>query len=158
MKPREVLRRIMDFHLGIAEHYAELGVEIVSLSDDLGTQQGLLLSPQIIDEFLMPEYRRLIGFYKRRGVTVNFHSCGHVEPLIGRFLERGIDILNPIQASANDLDALRRATQGRIALQGGDGGFFCRPDQGMPWPREHLRALEDAVAEFGTYPLTTEAV
>lgn len=97
MKPREVLRRIMDFHLGIAEHYAELGVEIVSLSDDLGTQQGLLLSPQIIDEFLMPEYRRLIGFYKRRGVTVNFHSCGHVEPLIGRFLERGIDILNPIR-------------------------------------------------------------
>ena len=179
---REVLRRIMDFHLGIAEHYAELGVEIVSLSDDLGTQQGLLLSPQIIDEFLMPEYRRLIGFYKRRGVTVNFHSCGHVEPLIGRFLELGIDILNPIQASANDLDAVRRATQGRIALQGGvssalvvsgpaeaireevrrrilqlgrDGGYFCRPDQGMPWPREHLRALEDAVAEFGTYPLTT---
>lgn len=177
---REVLHRIMDFHLGIARHYAELGVEIVSLSDDLGTQQGLLLSPSIIDEFLVPEYRRLFDFYKRRGVLVNFHSCGHVEPLIGRFLELGVDILNPIQASANDLEALRAATQGRIALQGGvssalvvsgptgairdevqrrirqlgrHGGYFCRPDQGMPWPDDHIRALEDSVDEFGRYPV-----
>lgn len=179
---REVLHRITNFHLGIAEHYVEFGVEMVSMSDDLGTQQGLLLSPQTIREFLVPEYRRLFDFYKRRGVLVNFHSCGHIEPLIDLFLELGVDILNPVQATANDLDAIRRATQGRIALQGGidsalvvsgpveaireevrrriaqlglDGGYFCRPDQGMPWPGGHIRALEEAVDEFGSYPLAT---
>ena len=27
------------------------------------------------------------------------------------------------------------------------------PDQGMPWPEEHARALEEAIAEYGVYPL-----
>ncbi len=77
---REVLHRIMDFHLGIARHYAAVGVEMVTMTDDLGTQRGLLLSPQIIEEFLVPEYARLFAFYKERGVLVNFHSCGHILP------------------------------------------------------------------------------
>jgi hypothetical protein len=38
-----------------------VGVEMVGMSDDLGTQRGLLLSPKIIQEFLVPEYRRLFG-------------------------------------------------------------------------------------------------
>lgn len=178
---RELLHHIMDFHLGIARHYVEVGVEMVGMSDDLGTQRGLLLSPKIIETFFVPEYRRLFDFYKDRGVWVNFHSCGHVTPLLQTFIELGVDILNPVQATANDLDALRAATQGRLALQGGvssativagpveairaevatrlwqlgrDGGYFCGPDQGMPWPEAHVQALHDAVADLGRYPLS----
>jgi uroporphyrinogen decarboxylase len=104
-----------------------------------------------------------------------------VEELIPIFLELGIDILNPIQATANNLDRLRALTQGRMALQGGissglivsgpidaivaevrrrmgqlgrEGGYFCSSDQGMPWPREHYDALMQAVATYGVYPLT----
>jgi uroporphyrinogen decarboxylase len=177
---REVLHRTMDFHLGIARHYAAVGVEMVTMTDDLGTQRGLLLSPQVISEFLVPEYARLFAFYRERGVLVNFHSCGHVLPLIDTFAALGVDILNPAQATANDLDELRRRTQGRMALQGGvssatvvrgpaeairaevaerlwqlgrDGGYFCCPDQGMPWPEAHIQALHDAVRELGSYPL-----
>jgi uroporphyrinogen decarboxylase len=104
---KEVLHRIMDFHLGIARHYLEVGVEIVGMSDDLGTQRGLLLSPKVIEEFFVPEYRRLFDLYKSHDVLVNFHSCGHIMPLVETFVDLGVDILNPIQASANDLDALR---------------------------------------------------
>ena len=155
----------MDFQLGIARHYLSLGVEIVEMSDDLGTQSRLLLSPAVIREFLLPEYRRLFELYKARGVLVNFHSCGHIEPALDMFLELGVDILNPVQKTANDLAAVRRKTAGRMALQGGissgliasgpipaireevrrcigllgrDGGYFCGPDQGMPWPEGAL--------------------
>jgi uroporphyrinogen decarboxylase len=113
-------------------------------------------------------------------VLVNFHSCGHIEPVLDMFLELGVDILNPVQKTANDLAAVRRKTAGRMALQGGissgliaggpipaireevrrcigllgrDGGYFCGPDQGMPWPEENYQALADAVEEFGRYPL-----
>ena len=75
---------------------------------------------------------------------------------------------------------IRHATQGRMALQGGvssativsgpveairrevaqrlwqlgrDGGYFCGPDQGMPWPEAHIRALHNAVDDLGAYPL-----
>lgn len=177
---REVLRRIMDFQLGIARHYLALGVELVSLSDDLGMQCGPIMAPEMIREFFLPEYRRLCDLYRSRGVLMNFHSCGHIEPVLDIFLELGIDVLNPVQATANDLDAVRRRTQGRIALAGAvssatvmagpvgrireevrtrirqlgrEGGYFCWADQGMPFPPEHLQALREAVVEFGHYPL-----
>lgn len=177
---RELLHRIMDFQLGIVKHYLSVGVEMVTMSDDLGTQNGLLLSPEIIQEFLVPEYRRLFNIYKQHGVIINFHSCGNITPILDMFMDLGVDILNPIQATANNLDELRRITQNRMVLQGGvssativsgpveairrevaqriwqlgrDGGYFCCPDQGMPWPAEHIQAMNAAVGEFGKYPL-----
>ena len=182
---RELFHRIMDFQLGIARHYLKIGVEMVQLGDDLGSQSRLLLSPRLIHEFLVPEYRRLCNLYREQGVLINFHSCGHITPLLETFIALGINILNPIQASANDLDEVRRITQGRMALQGGvrsatvvsgpqeairmetiermyqlgrQGGYFCFPDQCMPWPEEHYQALEETVEELGRYPLPDRSV
>jgi len=36
---------------------------------------------------------------------------------------------------------------------GRDGGYFCGPDQGMPWPEEHYRAFAETVERYGAYPL-----
>jgi uroporphyrinogen decarboxylase len=180
---KRILRMIMDFQLAVAEHYLEVGVELVTLGDDLGTQSGALLSPAVVEEFLLPEYRRLCSLYRNNDVIISFHSCGHVEPLLDLFMELGVSVLNPVQATANDLAAVRRRTAGRLALQGGvrsatlvsgppsaiqaevaerirllgaDGGYFCSPDQGMPWPEEHYRVFLDAVADFGVYPIGGE--
>ncbi len=177
---REVLHRIMDFHLGMAKHYLSLGVEFVNTGDDLGTQRAPLLSPSIIQEFLVPEYRRLFDLYRQRGVLMNFHSCGHVHSLLGALVDMGVHVLNPVQASANDLKHVRSVTRGRLALQGGvssatvmdgpperiarevaeriwqlgrDGGYFCGPDQALPFPQEHVDALKQAVEAYGRYPL-----
>jgi uroporphyrinogen decarboxylase len=177
---REVLHRIMDFQLGIARHYLNLGVEMVGMSDDLGTQCGLLLSPEMIRSFLLPEYERLFSVYKQRNVLVSFHSCGHIEPVLDVFMDLGVDILNPVQSTANNLESVRRKTAGRMTLQGGissgliatgpipairgevyrriwqlgrNGGYFCGPDQGMPWPEAHIQALREAIEEFGCYPI-----
>ena len=180
---RELLRRIMDFDLAVAAHYVKAGVEMVEMGDDLGTQQGLLFSPDILREFFVPEYRRLFDFYKKRGVLIGFHSCGHIVPILDVFMDLGVDLLNPIQASANDLAEVRRRTDRRMALKGGIssglivagpveriraevrrrirelgrwGGYFCYADQGMPWPEKHIQALRDAVAEFGVYPIVAD--
>jgi len=177
---RELFRKIMDFQLGIQRHYLAIGVQIVMLSDDLGSQRSLLVSRECIEDFFLPEYRRLIEAYKREGVLIHFHSCGHIEPALDIFLDLGVDILNPVQASANNLDAVRLKTRGRMALSGGvdsalvmrgpveairaetrrrlwqlgrQGGYFCRPDQGLPFPQAHLDALNETIEQFGRYPL-----
>ena len=177
---RQVLHRIMDFQLGIARHYAGLGVEMVFLGDDLGTQSAPLLGPRIVDAFLVPEYERLFRFYRERDVLICFHSCGCVDSVVETLMRLGVNVLNPVQATANDLDKLRARTQGRMALHGGvssavimegpverivdhvraamwqlgqGGGYFCGPDQGMPYPRAHLDALHHAVETYGCYPL-----
>ncbi len=177
---REVLHRIMDFQLAIARHYLDLGVEMVFLGDDLGTQQGPLLGPRIVDRFLRPEYQRLFDLYRKERVWIGFHSCGNVASVVDMFMDLGVNLLNPVQATANDLDWLRRKTQGRMALQGGvsspvvmagpaqaivdevlgrirqlgrEGGYVCQIDQSMPFPEEHLRAFYAAVERYGQYPI-----
>jgi uroporphyrinogen decarboxylase len=171
----------MDFQLGIAEHYLSTGVEMVLLGDDLGSQIAPLLSPRIIEEFFVPEYERLFSLYRSRGTLIQFHSCGNIEPLLEVFLRLGVNILNPVQATANNLKEIRSATMRRMALQGGvssatimagpadrirseaiqrmwelgrEGGYFCQQDQGLPFPEEHLRILHDTVRDYGRYPLT----
>jgi uroporphyrinogen decarboxylase len=175
---REILHRIMDFQLGIAAHYAKIGIEIAALGDDMGTQHSLLLGEGIFNTFLEPEYRRLFNLYKSKNVLIDFHSCGHVEPLLESFISLGVDVLNPLQATANDLSRVIGVTQDRMALCGGistgllmdgpperirqcvrdtiallgkKGGYFCAPDQGMPFPNENYAAYEEAVVEFGIY-------
>ena len=172
----EILHRIMDFQMGIAKHYAAVGVEMVAVGDDMGTQCSLLFSREIFDKFLRPEYERLFSFYRERGILINFHSCGHIEPLLDTFIELGVDILNPVQVTANNLAYVREKTQGKIALQGAissallmdgptdlirstvrdtiallgkDGGYFCSADQYMPYPQEHVNAMWEAVRDFG---------
>jgi uroporphyrinogen decarboxylase len=177
---REILHGIMDFQLGIAEHYLRVGVEMVYLGDDLGTQRGPLLGPRIVRDFLVPEYRRLFELYKSRGVLIEFHSCGNIASVLDTFIELGVNILNPVQATANDLAQIRARTQGRLALRGAvssktlmegpvesierkvrqrlwqlgrAGGYICRPDQSMPFPPDHLQALHDTVEQHGRYPI-----
>lgn len=177
---KEILRHIMDFQLGIAKHYAACGIEIANMGDDLGTQNSLILSPQILKEFLYPEYKRLFSFYREKGILISFHSCGQIEPVLEMFMTLGVDILNPVQATANNLESVRKVTQGRMALAGGistdilitgpvsriqeevrdkihllgkEGGYFCSPDQSMPFPAEHVRAYREALAVYGNYPI-----
>jgi len=177
---REILHRIMDFQMGIAQHYLKLGIELANLGDDLGTQSSLILSPDIIDKFLVPEYERLFGLYRSRGVLIDFHSCGHIEPVLETLMDLGVNILNPVQATANDLAALREKTMGRMALSGAistkllmegpcelivsevrrtmwllgrQGGYFCCPDQGLPFPEAHFAAYQQTVEQYGIYPL-----
>lgn len=54
---------------------------------------------------------------------------------------------------AGPVEAIRGEVAQRLWQLGHEGGYFCGPDQGMPWPEAHIQALRDAVAELGRYPL-----
>lgn len=178
---RELLRRIADYNIAVFERYIDLGVDGVSFSEDLGTQRALMVSPQVFREFLKPEYARIFAPVKAAGKLINFHSCGCVQDIVEDLIEVGVDILNPVQARANDLALMKQKAHGRIALMGGidtqhvlmlgtpdgveaevkrvlailapGGGCIIGPDQGMPFPRENIEALWRAAERWGRYPL-----
>ncbi|MCL2701739.1 MAG: hypothetical protein FWE88_08610 [Phycisphaerae bacterium] len=175
---KELFHHYMDFQLGIARHYIKLGVEAIQFSEDLGTQKSLIVGPEIMEEFMLPEYERLFRVYREKGVLLELHSCGHVEPILPLLMELGIDVLNPIQATANNLDNIRATTQGRMALHGGvrsdivldgpaeriveetrrriaqlgsAGGYFCSVDQHLDFPPEHVDVMNRTIQQFGCY-------
>ncbi|WP_196167407.1 uroporphyrinogen decarboxylase family protein [Oceanispirochaeta sp. M1] len=91
--------------------------------DDLGTQQSLLVSEGMLEDIVFPSMTKYISFIKNKipGIKVFFHSCGAVKPLIPKFIETGIDILNPVQytASTMDLKGLKRDFGEDICFWGG---------------------------------------
>jgi len=110
-----VFARIGAFELSIARQYVSLGVEAAWISDDYGMNSALMFSPEAWDRFVRPQLEPIVQCYHDAGALVVLHSCGNISPLAARFVEIGIDVLDPLQPSCNQLDEVRAATAGRAA-------------------------------------------
>jgi len=97
-------------------------VHIVEIADDLGTQDGPMISPKIYREIIKPHHMELIRTIKKKHpkVKVMIHCDGGVKPLLPDFVEAGIDILNPVQTTARGMDlvALKREFGEDLVFQG----------------------------------------
>ncbi|MCS7191981.1 MAG: hypothetical protein NZ937_03225 [Armatimonadetes bacterium] len=81
-------------------------VDVVQEGDDYGGQQGLLVSPELWREIFKPRLLQLFSSIKRCAphVAIFFHSCGSIYEIIPDLIEVGVDILNPVQVSAANMD------------------------------------------------------
>jgi uroporphyrinogen decarboxylase len=81
-------------------------VMVISEADDLGTQNSLLLDPDTLRSMVIPKIARLIHFIQSKfsKAKIFFHTDGAIRPIIPDLIEAGVDILNPIQYSAADMD------------------------------------------------------
>ena len=97
---------------------------------DLGYRNGLLFSPQHYDEQLRPTFQRLVSYFHAEGLPIILHSCGCVKELIPRFIEDGLDCLEPLEVKAGmDLLQLKRDFGDQLAFMGGiDVRAMAHPD------------------------------
>ena len=98
------------YHLAAARRLVEMGVDMIWTGDDVGTQRGLLLSPQTWRRFLKPRMADFVSTLKRINpeIKVAYHSDGNIEPIIPELIEIGLDVLNPIQPACMDPARLKR--------------------------------------------------
>ena len=97
-------------------------VDMFMGSDDLGTQEGLLISPELYREMFKPRHKELNEFVKSKAnVKLFHHSCGAIRELINDLIEVGVDVLNPIQVSAKGMDTkkLKQDFGEKIVFWGG---------------------------------------
>jgi uroporphyrinogen decarboxylase len=137
----------------------ELGenVDIIKIGDDLGTQQSLLISPQMYRRVLKPIHADYIAFIKQRTqAKVFFHTDGDVFDLVEDFIEIGVDILNPIQTSAgkmSHLAELKKRFGKRIVLCGAIDTQRVLPSGSPAEVRQEVRRVIEALAPGGGYLL-----
>lgn len=94
--------------------------QMVMISDDLGSQQGLIFSPRTFRQIFKPRLRRLIeAIHSLADVKVYMHSDGAVYDLIPDLIEIGVQGLNPVQYTARGMELERLKRQ-----YGKDLGFF----------------------------------
>jgi len=79
-------------------------IDMLFISDDVGSQNSLLMSPAAFDEFIFPRLKKWCDMAHSYGAKVFFHTDGAAEPLIPRLIEAGIDVLNPVQHVCPGMD------------------------------------------------------
>ncbi len=127
-------------------------------SDDAGTQRGGLMAPDLFAEMIKPHYKRLCDWVHANTNWKTFlHSCGSVYHYIPHWIEAGIEILNPIQISAANMEPerLKREFGDRLVFWGGG----CDTQKVLPLGtpddvRDHVRHNIEVFSPGGGYVFT----
>lgn len=119
-----LLRRVTDYNLARYARFLELTgdvLDVILFCDDIGGQQGLLISPAMYRTIIKPYHAELLDLIKTNTqARIMLHSCGSIMPILDDFIEIGADILNPVQVSAKGMDTaqLKNRYGARIVFWG----------------------------------------
>lgn len=136
-------------------------VMIVSEADDLASQNGVLVSPELYRKLIKPRHAKLFAFIKKRAgtdVKIFYHSCGAVSSLLPDLIESGIDILNPVQVSAAQMNTreLKRQFGKDLTFYGGGVDTQRVLPRGTPAEvRDEVRRRIDDLAPGGGFIFNT---
>jgi uroporphyrinogen decarboxylase len=95
---------------------------IVISTTDFGTQQCEMFQPEVWKRVYGPNYKKLNDHvHKCSNAKTFYHTCGSIYHLIPHMIEAGVDILNPVQVAAANMDAgrLKEEFGGKIIFWGG---------------------------------------
>ena len=124
-------------------------VQILQVNDDFGTQHSLFLSVQMYRNQIMPYYKRGLDWvHENTDMKVLLHSDGAIFPLIPSLIETGFDILNPVQTSANGMDALQLNGQFGNQLSFWGGSLDCQKTLPYGTPEEVVREVQEHLRVF----------
>ena len=151
-----LIDRMTEFYLELNERlFSRLKgrIEVFFMGNDFGTQSGLLFSPDMWDEFFAENYRRLIALARSHGLKTMVHSCGAIEPLLGRLVELGVDIIDPVQTTAAGMEAagLKERYGERLVFHGAIDTQAVLPRGSGEDVRRHCRDMIETLGRDGGY-------
>jgi len=130
-------------------------VDISYISEDLGSQEGLLFSPHMIREFFLPGMERMVELAHQASVRAFCHSDGAIRPIIPDLIDIGIDILNPIQWRCKGMEqaALKRDFGDQLIFHGGVDNQQTLAFGSVEQVREEVAYNMEVLGEGGGYIL-----
>jgi len=124
-------------------------IQIIKMGDDLGTQNGPQMSPQTYRDVIKPYHKELFSFVKERSeARIFLHTCGSVYRLLPDLIDAGVEILNPVQVSARDMDTRRLKAEfgDRLSFMGAIDTQHVLP---FGTVEEVKREVERRIAQLG---------
>ncbi len=111
----ELIGMVESFNLYLVRRYVGMGVDQVGYPEDLGMQEGPMLSPEHFRKYIKPVFNRLMRPAREAGCVVHMHSDGDVRELTDDLLGLGIEALN-IQDLVNGIDWIKDNLKGRVCI------------------------------------------
>jgi len=154
---REFFGRVLEIQMAVIEqYYSALGpyIDVTTCGDDFGMQTGPLISPHAFRTLVAPYFSARIKRTKELSNCLFFHhSCGSVFDLLDAIIECGVDIINPVQTSARDMqpERLKAAFGDRLAFWGAVDVQAFLPSATPEEVRRGVRSLVDVLGRDGGY-------
>lgn len=161
-KVESLLDALMERHLATLEKVcAAVGdvADVIRFGDDLGTDQGPFMRPDIYRELFKPRHRILCDYVRTHSSMRTFlHSCGSIDLVIPDLIEAGFQVLNPVQTNARGMEPehLKKEYGADVTFWG--GGIDTRAVLNRGTPAEvRAQALErlEIFAPGGGYVFNT---
>jgi uroporphyrinogen decarboxylase len=151
----ELLDGIVGYLLSTLELYRrELPVDCIWLSDDYGSQSGLLMSPKLWRIFIRPRLKQICDAVHAAGFRFALHSDGAIFDVIGDVVDLGVDLLHPVQSECVDVRRVKQEYGRDLTLWGAYGNqgtlVFGMPAQ----VRHEVNALCDFAGKGGGFILS----
>jgi uroporphyrinogen-III decarboxylase len=153
----EIIDMIADWEVQLAEQIIKyIKPDALFHHDDWGSQLSSFISPEMFEEFILPAYKKVYGYYKANGIQcIVHHSDSYGENLVPYMIEMGMDVWQGCM-STNNIPEIIRKYGDKLTIMGGiDNGKVDRAD----WTRENIHEeVFNACKTYGTryyIPCTT---
>lgn len=177
----DMFNHFLDVSIALLDMIWEAGYrfDCVDWPDDMGYKHNQFFSVSMYRELLKPVHKRAIDWAHAKGIKIQLHSCGDINPLVPELIEIGLDGLNPLEVKAgmNPIE-LKRKYGDKLVFHGGinavlwddfeaisaqmkeivpvmkeSGGYIFSSDHSVPSSvsLEDFRRITDLAKELGSY-------
>lgn len=130
-------------------------IDILAIAHDFGDNRGVTIGPELWREIYRPYYQQLFGKWKQiTHMKINLHSCGSITDILPDLIECGLDIINPLQTSAHNMEAnllKQRFGKDLIFWGGGYDAQLFRPEDDYNAVYQKVSTTIDLFKEGGGY-------
>ncbi len=178
---KEVIKNISKIQIGALNKIISLDyVEAVWIVDDLAYDTGLMISRDHLQEYIYPEYQKIVDLCEENGLYTFLHSDGDITSVINDLTKIGIDAIHPLDPNAVDIKEVKNKVGDKVTLFGnvnvdllatgskkeieevvkdlikniGPGGGYCLGSgNSVPeWAKyENYKTMIDTCLKFGVY-------
>jgi uroporphyrinogen decarboxylase len=119
-----IMSHIVDLYVASTRRDLEAGdgrIDIFFMGDDYGGKNGLLMSPSLWRKLIKPQLARLYSLASEYDVIMMQHCCGGIRPVIGDMIKLGLQVLDPVQIAAAEMEpeGLKAEFGDRLTFHGG---------------------------------------
>ena len=145
-----LLERLAQQNLCKAIAYGKAGADWIHCGDDIANQRAMTFAPPLWRKMMLSRWAKVWAAVKEINsqARVWYHSDGNISAVVGDLIEAGMDILNPLQPEALDIDAIHRRYGDRISFDGTIG-----TQSTMPWgtPGDVRARVKEVIAKYGQH-------
>ncbi|MBI5723559.1 MAG: hypothetical protein HZA50_06345 [Planctomycetes bacterium] len=151
-----IMAHTVDYYFEVSRRTFEAAcgtIDVFFMGNDLGSQTGPLLGPDLFSRFILPHLKRLIQLGHDYGLKTQLHSCGGIAPLIPLLIDTGLDSLQAVQCTCRGMDLAQLKAQfgDKIVFNGAIDSHHMLIDGSIDMVQQATRQTLDIMMPGGGY-------